>query len=71
MSNTPTGPEARPNAQGGGAMQREAAPSDFASTHPDYLPDEGSDWWPESADGHCSEHAALFAASQPAPLSVV
>ena len=28
-------------------------------------------WWSESSDGRCSESAALFAASQPAPLSVV
>ena len=28
-------------------------------------------WWSESTDGRCSEGAALFAASQPAPLSVV
>ena len=27
--------------------------------------------WSESTDGRCSEDAALFAASQPAPLSVV
>lgn len=28
-------------------------------------------WWAESDNGRCSEVAALFAASQPAPLSVV
>ena len=28
-------------------------------------------WWSESTDGRCSENAALFAASQPAPLTVV
>jgi len=32
---------------------------------------QGLHWWSESADGRCSEDAALFAASQPAPLSVV
>lgn len=29
------------------------------------------DLWPEAADALCSEHAALFAGTQPAPLSVV
>ncbi len=28
-------------------------------------------WWAESDNGRCSEDAALFAASQSAPLSVV
>ena len=29
------------------------------------------DLWPEAADAQCSESAALFAGTQPAPLSVV
>ena len=29
------------------------------------------DLWPEAADAQCSEHAALFAGTQPAPLTVV
>ena len=29
------------------------------------------DLWPEAADAKCSESAALFAGTQPAPLSVV
>ena len=29
------------------------------------------DLWPEAADARCSESAALFAGTQPAPLSVV
>ena len=29
------------------------------------------DLWPEAADARCSEFAALFAGTQPAPLSVV
>ena len=29
------------------------------------------DLWPEAADARCSQHAALFADTQPAPLSVV
>jgi hypothetical protein len=29
------------------------------------------DLWPEAADAQCSEHAALFADSQPSPLSIV
>ncbi len=44
---------------------------EFANTEP--LEQEGLDsrWWSESTDGRCSESAALFAASQPAPLNVV
>lgn len=29
------------------------------------------DLWPEAADARCSEFAALFAGTQPAPLSIV
>ena len=29
------------------------------------------DLWQEAADAQCSEHAALFAGTQPAPLSIV
>ena len=29
------------------------------------------DLWPEAADAQCSEHASLFAGTQPAPLTVV
>jgi hypothetical protein len=50
---------------------REAAASDFAATRPVDAQDSQPGWWPESADGRCSESAALFAASQPAPLSIV
>jgi len=49
----------------------EAAPSDFALTRPEGEQNDDTQWWPESADGQCSESAALFAASQPAPLNVV
>ena len=44
---------------------------EFAHTEP--LEHEGLDsrWWSESTDGRCSESAALFAASHPAPLNVV
>lgn len=49
-----------------------AAHSEFAPTQPAAAPtDLEPDWWSESTDGRCSESAALFAASQPAPLSVV
>jgi hypothetical protein len=34
-------------------------------------PDTPGDLWPEAADARCSESAALFASTQPAPLSVV
>ena len=44
--------------------------SEFPATVP--LPDDLEPGvWAESSDGRCSEHAALFAASQPAPLSIV
>ena len=55
-------------AQGG---NDEPVPSGFASTLADENAVDGNDWWPESSDGQCSENAALFAASQPAPLSIV
>jgi hypothetical protein len=44
---------------------------DFANT--EVLERDKSDQqlWAESTDGRCSESAALFAASQPAPLTVV
>jgi hypothetical protein len=49
----------------------EASAQPFAPTQIDDNPQHANDWWPESADGQCSEIAALFAASQPAPLSIV
>jgi hypothetical protein len=50
----------------------ESAHSEFAATQPAAAPEDlEPDWWSESTDGRCSESAALFAASQPAPLSVV
>jgi len=71
VNNTSTGQADHPHSVDGDPPQQEAAPSDFLPTRP--VDDEGhaSDWWPESADGQCSESAALFAASQPAPLNVV
>jgi len=72
LSNIPTGRAAdTPAPVDGTSDHREAAQSDFAHTRPDGSTDAAGDWWPESADGQCSESAALFAASQPAPLSVV
>ena len=44
---------------------------DFASTELHERAELDSDVWAEAADGRCSEDAALFAASQPAPLSIV
>ena len=43
-----------------------AAGEEFAATvqHPQEI-------WPEATDFHCSESAALFAGTQPAPLNVV
>ncbi len=43
----------------------------FTKKQPEGEQENANDWWPESADGQCSESAALFAASQPAPLSIV
>lgn len=53
--------------------QSDDAPvTDFAPTVAD---DENAarrePMWPEASDGKCSESAALFAASQPAPLTIV
>ena len=45
--------------------------TEFQPTQPDAADSAAPDWWPESADGQCSQSAALFAASQPAPLNVV
>jgi hypothetical protein len=67
-SNPPAG---EPQSSAGDPQPAEAPHSDFAPTRPDEDGEHPSGWWPESADGQCSEHAALFAASQPAPLSVV
>ena len=69
MSTTPTGRATDP--QAADTNHPEAAASDFAHTRPDDATDDTTGWWPESTDGQCSESAALFAASQPAPLSVV
>ena len=38
---------------------------------PDALHDRDPHWWSESTDGRCSQTAAQFAASQPAPLTIV
>ena len=48
-----------------------AAQQAFVPTQMDENAENANDWWSESADGQCSENAALFAASQPAPLSIV
>jgi hypothetical protein len=44
---------------------------DFANTEVQEREQLDPQWWSESTDGRCSEDAALFAASQPAPLNVV
>jgi len=69
---SPDKPEqARLNAQAAGDPATDPPSREFAHTVPEQHPDNPSDWWSESADGQCSESAALFAASQPAPLSIV
>jgi len=57
-------------------LSREIPATDFVATVIDVgtlepHDQQGPHWWSESVDGRCSESAALFAASQPAPLSVV
>lgn len=66
-------PDPRAQAQGAAdaTLLGEAAAQPFAPTEIDADAEHANGWWPESADGHCSESAALFAASQPAPLSIV
>lgn len=64
------------NAQPVAALDESISATDFVATVVDVTalgPRDGLDphWWSESIDGRCSEDAALFAASQPAPLSVV
>jgi hypothetical protein len=52
---------------------RQQDPSDggFASAEVQERAEREPTVWAEAADGRCSEDAALFAASQPAPLSIV
>ena len=64
-------PDSDAAAPGEAAQADEAHASGFAATESGELTDAPVDWWPESADGQCSQSAALFAASQPAPLNVV
>lgn|GEM_PF-1126147 len=45
--------------------------NDVASSELQERAELGATVWAEAADGRCSEDAALFAASQPAPLSIV
>ena len=75
MGNTPAYQNPDPRAQAQAAADAtpssDAAALPFAPTEIDDNPDHANDWWPESADGQCSESAALFAASHPAPLSIV
>ena len=52
--------------QGHSVLQQEFVPTEI-----DADAANATDWWSESTDGQCSESAALFAASQPAPLSIV
>ena len=58
------------------ALDKTISATKFAATVVDLTALEPRDpqsphWWSESVDGRCSEGAALFAASQPAPLNVV
>jgi hypothetical protein len=45
--------------------------NDFAHTELQPRQDLDPRLWSEAADGQCSEDAAQFAVSQPAPLSIV
>ena len=72
MNQPSTGRASEPlTAAAADAAHDEAAPSDFVHTRPEPEQNDDTQWWPESADGQCSESAALFAASQPALLNVV
>jgi hypothetical protein len=71
VNTTSTGQPGQPQPPAAELQHQEAAQSDFAPTRPEEDGEGQSGWWPESADGQCSESAALFAASQPAPLSIV
>lgn len=71
MKTTTTDQAGHPQPQDADGQHQEAAASEFAATRPIDAEDSQPGWWPESADGQCSESAALFAASQPAPLSIV
>jgi hypothetical protein len=75
MGHSPAHQNPDPSAQAPAAADAtqpgEAAAQPFAPTQIDDDAEHANDWWPESADGQCSESAALFAASQPAPLSIV
>ncbi len=75
-------PASTPAAQSGDTQAPEFANTEvleFANTQaPDFANTEvlerdkpDQQLWAESTDGRCSESAALFAASQPAPLTVV
>jgi hypothetical protein len=64
-------PRAHAPAAADRAQPGEATAQPFAPVQIDDNSERANDWWPESADGQCSASAALFAASQPAPLSVV
>ena len=73
MANSPADQNSAPDSNPAASQQTqpEAAASGFPATEIDENAADGNDWWPESSDGQCSENAALFAASQPAPLSIV
>lgn len=49
----------------------EQGETDFANTELQERAERDSPVWAEAADGRCSEDAAVFAASQPAPLNIV
>jgi hypothetical protein len=70
LNQAETAPEPQ-SADADNTISRDAVHSDFAATRPDAGLEPAVDWWPESADGQCSENAALFATSQSAPLNVV
>ena len=69
MENVSKQPEQAPHEPDGNAGESTAA--GFAPTQIEEPSENLTDLWSEATDGHCSQNAALFAASQPAPLSVV
>ena len=74
MGNASTEPDKDAGASEFQVTQIQANEADkraFAPTEITEDPNVAANWWSECTDGQCSETAALFAASQPAPLSVV
>ena len=69
LENVSEQPEQPPHAVPADAGDSTSA--EFEPTQTEERNQSLTDLWSESTDGQCSQNAALFAASQPAPLTVV